>query len=122
MARFTLTDFNLGEFGYYPNMIFLDSNNGSCNDVDDLSMKIYVPSKTKDISLKTFNLTTRIYEAKTLVKQIPCDCRWKLNGTKCSSFQKYYNDISHCECKKDSTCKKIIVGILAHIFVRIVDI
>ena len=34
---------------YYPHMISLNKCNGSCNVVDDLSTKICVPSKTKDI-------------------------------------------------------------------------
>ena len=45
MARPTLTDLNLVELNYYPFLITLDKYNGSCNAVDDLSMKIRVSGK-----------------------------------------------------------------------------
>ena len=41
-------------------MISLDKCNGSCNAVNDLSTKIRVPSKTKDVNMKVFNMITRI--------------------------------------------------------------
>ena len=47
MIRPTLIDLNPIELNYYPFMITLDKYTGSCNIVDDLSSKIYVPSKTK---------------------------------------------------------------------------
>ena len=53
----------------------LDKCNESCNAVTDLSTKICVPSKTKDINVKVFTITTTTYNAKTLVKHISCD--WK---------------------------------------------
>ena len=48
MASPTLIDLNPIQLNYYPPfMISLDKYNGSCNVVDDLSMKICFPSKTK---------------------------------------------------------------------------
>ena len=44
---------------------------GSFNDADDWSAKVFVPSKTKDVNTKVFNMITRINEAKTLVKHLP---------------------------------------------------
>ena len=53
MVRPTLIDLNPIELNYYhPFMISLDKYNGSCNVVDDLSMKICFPSKTKKINVK----------------------------------------------------------------------
>ena len=51
---------------------------------DNLSTKICVPSKTKDVNLKVFNMITKINEAKTLVKHISCDCKCKSNSTTCN--------------------------------------
>ena len=51
-------------------MISLDKFNGICNAADDLSIKIYVPSETKDTNVKMFNMITKINEAKTLSKHI----------------------------------------------------
>ena len=65
------------------------------------------------------NMITEISESKTLTKHISCKCERKIGGSKCSSNQKWNNDICRCECKNYQTCKNITVGILLHVFVRI---
>ena len=68
-----------------PTLIHLDPvvlNYGSCDVVDDLSMRICILSKTRQM-LK--NMITRIYEAKTLIKHISCDCKCKFNSATCNS-------------------------------------
>ena len=57
LMRPTLIDLNPPELYYYPLMISLDKCSGSCN-FDDLSTKICVLSKTEDINVKVFNMTT----------------------------------------------------------------
>ena len=106
MVRPTLINLNFIELTYYPFMISLDKCNGSCNAVEDLSMQIYVPSETKDINIKVFNMTTIINESKTLTRHISCDCKCKFNCTTCNSNQKWNNDKCQCRCKKYFTCKK----------------
>ena len=66
-------------------MINLDKFTGSCN---VLSPKICVPSKTKNINGKAFNMVTNKNEVKTMTKCISRDCKCKLNSTTCSSNQK----------------------------------
>ena len=51
-------DLNLVELKYYPFMINLDKCNRSCNSINDLSMRICVLSKTKDINVKIFDMVT----------------------------------------------------------------
>ena len=63
MVRPTLIDLNPVEFKYYPFMASLDKSSGSCN---ALSSKICVPSKTKDINVKAFNMITTKNEAKIM--------------------------------------------------------
>ena len=59
----------------------MDKCNESFNVVDDfLSIKICVPSKTKDVNVKVFNMLTRINELKNLEKHILCDCECKFNS------------------------------------------
>ena len=101
-----LIDLNLFEFKYYSFMISLDICNGSCNSVNNLSMRICIPSKRKDVKVKVFNMITSRNKAKTLVKQISCDCKWKFNSTTCNSNQIWNNETSQCECKNYRTCKK----------------
>ena len=55
-------------------------------------LRKYVPSKTKDLNVKVFNLITRKNEVKTLVKHISCDCKCKFNSITCNSNQKWNND------------------------------
>ena len=54
---------------------------------------------------------------------ISCNFKCKFASKTWSSNQKWNNNKCQCECKKYSNMlKKIIVGILAHVFVRIVGI
>ena len=73
-------------------MVSLDKCSGSCNSVSKLSMRICVPSKTKDGDVKVFNMITNRNEVKLLVKHISCDCKWKFNSTTCNSHQKWSNE------------------------------
>ena len=63
MFKSALIDLYPIELNYYPFMISLDKCNGSCN---ILSPKICVPKKTKDVSVKVFNMITNKNEAKTM--------------------------------------------------------
>ena len=106
IARPALINLNPREFNYYPFIISLGKCNGSFNVVDDSSTKVYVPNKTKDISVKVFSMIT-IYEAKTLVKHISFDCKCKFNSATCNSNQKWNNDTCQCECKSTVHAKNI---------------
>ena len=50
--RTYLIDLNPFQLKYYPFTISLDKCSGSCNSVNNLSMKICVPSKTKELILR----------------------------------------------------------------------
>ena len=78
-------------------MVSLDKCSGSCNSVGKLSMRICVPSKTKDVDVKVFNMITNRNEAKLLVKHISCDCKWRLNSTTCNSYKKWSNETCQWE-------------------------
>ena len=72
-------------------MISLDKCNGSCNSGDGLCRKIFVPSKTKNVNVKVFNMITNKNEAKTIIKHVSCGCKCKFNGINCISNQKWNN-------------------------------
>ena len=65
-------------------MVSLHKCSESCNTADDL----FVPSKTKVINFKVFNMITKINDDKTLIKHIYCDCKCKFNIITCNSNQK----------------------------------
>ena len=44
------------ELYYYPFAVNLDRFAGSCNTLDDLSNKVYVPNETEDLYLNVFNM------------------------------------------------------------------
>ena len=112
-VRSTLIDLNPDEQDY-PFMISLDKCTGGCN---LLSPKICVLRETKNTNVKAFNLTREKNEAMT--KLISCDFKRKFSGTTCSPNQNWNSKTCWCECKNYRKCKKIIVGTLAQIFVRI---
>ena len=80
-------------------MIILNKCSGSCNSVDELSTKICVLSKTKDINVKVCNMITRTIETKTMVKHFSWDYKYK-------SYQKWNNETCQCLCKNYRKCKK----------------
>ena len=70
------------EFQYSPFAVKLDRCVGSCNTLNDLSNKIWVPNKTEDLNLSMFSMVTRINESKTLPKYMSCECKCKFTGRK----------------------------------------
>ena len=93
LTRPTLTDLNPDDYNkglrYYPLMVNLDTYNGICNTLDDLSGRISVPNKAEHVNL---NMITRINETKTLTKHISCECKCIFDGRKCNSNQKWNNN------------------------------
>ena len=69
-------------------MIILNKCNANCNVVDDFSTKICLPSETKDVNVKLFNLIKGLNEVKTMVKHVLCDCKCKFDSKTCNSNQK----------------------------------
>ena len=80
------------EFHYYSFVVKLDRYVGSYNTLKDLSNKVCIPNKTEDLNLSVFNMIAGINESKTLTKHISCECKCKLDGTKCNSNQWWDND------------------------------
>ena len=72
MARPALIDSNPNQynqgFRYFPFMVSFDRCNGSCNNLDDTSGRIFVPNKTEGVNLSASKLVTRKHKSKTLKK------------------------------------------------------
>ena len=75
------------EFQYYPFSIKLDRCDESCNTINDLSNKLYVPNKTEILNLSVFTMITGMHESKRLTKHISCECKYKFDETNCKSNQ-----------------------------------
>ena len=63
----------------------LDGCLGSCDTLNDLSNKVWVPNKTEDLNLSVFNMITVISESTTLTKHTSCKCKFRFDGRKCNS-------------------------------------
>ena len=65
------------EFHYYPFSVKLDRWVGSCSTINDLSNKVYIPSKTEDLNLRS----------KRLKKHISCKSKCRFDERKCNADQ-----------------------------------
>ena len=119
LVRPTVIDLNPVELKYYSFMISLNKCVGNYN---VLSTKICVPRKTKDINVKTFNMTTHTNEAKAMTEHISCDCKCKLDVQYVIQTKNGIIKHVNMNVKIIVHAKKIIVRILAHVFVRIVGV
>ena len=94
------------KFHYYPFADKLDRFVGSCNTLNDLSNKVFVPNKREDLNLSMFNMITGINESKTLTKHVSWEYKCRFDGRKYNSGQWWNKDKCWCECKKRHKCEK----------------
>ena len=114
MVRPTLIDLNPVDLKYYPYIISLDKCSGSCS---VLSPKMCVLKQTIDINVKAFNMITK-NEAKKLQNIFYVIVN--ANSTVQHVIQIKNKIMKHVNVsvKIIIHAKKIIVGILAHVFVK----
>ena len=109
MIQLTLINLHLNEysqeFHYYPFLVKLNRSLESCA-INDLSDKLWVPNKTKDLNLNEFNMVAGTSELKILTKHISCKCKCKFYGGKWNLDQWWNYDKCRCECNKQHVCKK----------------
>ena len=55
---------------YYPLAVKSDRCVGSCNTLNDLSNKVYLPNEMEDLNLTVCKMIAEINESKTLTKRI----------------------------------------------------
>ena len=48
--------------------------------MNEISSKVCVPNKTKDLNLSVLNMVKAVNESKTLTKHISCKCKFKFDG------------------------------------------
>ena len=122
----TLTNLHPNEYNqelhYHLFAVTLDMCVRSCNALNDLYNKVYVPSKIEDLNLSMFSMITGIIELKTLTKLVSCDCKCKFDGRKYNSNQKWNNDQCFASVKNIIYVKKIIFGSLLHVDADMVNI
>ena len=107
---------------YCPFVVDLDRCVGSCNTLNDSSNNVCVPNKTEELNLSMFNMVTGINESKTLAKHIACKCKCKLMVESVIQIKSRIMINVGANAKNTIYVKKIIFGILLHVFVKMVNI
>ena len=111
------------EIHYYPFTSKLDKCVKTCSALNDLSSyKVCVSNKTEDFNLSMFNMITGINESKTLTKLISCKCKCNLMVENVSQINGGITINADVSIKNIVYGKKIIFGILAHVFVKMENI
>ena len=113
------------EFHYYPFEIKLDRCVGSCNTLNDSSNKVCVPNKIEDLNLSVFNIIAGINESKTSIKHIS----YKHTNVNVDLMEENVIQISGgIMINVDASVinvmyvKKIMLGILLHVIVKMENI
>ena len=121
MNQPTLINLHPNEYGQelhqYPFVVNLNRCAGSCNILEDLSNKVFVPNKTDDLNLSVFNIISGTNQSKILTKYISFKCKCKCDGRKCGIMINV--DVSG---KNITFVDKIMFGILLHIVEKLVNI
>ena len=115
MIRLTLININPAEVKYYP---FINSSNKCVRSCNVLSPKICIPKETKDINVKAFNMITNKDEAQQRFRVLV-----NANSIVQHIIQIKNGIIKHANVnvKIIITTKRVIVGILALLFLRLVS-
>ena len=73
----------------------------------NVTAKVCVPNKTKDLNVSFFNMIAAINESKIITKHVSCKCECKFRSRKCNLSQKLQNS------KTTSMCEKYYIWITA---------
>ena len=82
------------EFHYYPFSVKLYRCVGSCNTLNDLSNKVFVPSKTEDLNLTMFNIFGRNLD------QSPSNLNFRTFSVTSKHFYNHNKNIKQVSCVK----------------------
>ena len=124
LISFHPNNYNQG-LRYYPFVVNLDRRVRSCNTLNDLSNKIYVPNKAEDLNLSVFDKITGINESKTLTNMYHANVNLNLvveNVILIKSGITINVDVTVKIWKNIMYVKKIIFGILLHVVAKMVNI
>ena len=88
----------------FPYKIKVDKCVGSCNDIENLYFKIFLPDVLKNISVKSFDLISRKNVLKNVNFHKSCKCGYLLDEKVCNNKQKWNKNKFRCECLKIEEC------------------
>ena len=104
----------------FPFSIKASKCSGSCNNINNLYAKLFVPDVVTNVNVKVFNLMTRTNETRYIEWHETCKCKCRLdasiyNNNKCRCESKelivkgvfdkgFVWNSSNCECECDKSC------------------
>ena len=88
----------------FPYKIGVDRYIGSCNDKDNPYFKFCLPDSIKNVSVKSFDLTSKKNVIKNISFHQSCKCGCLLDENVCNNLQKWNKDKCRCECLKIKDC------------------
>ena len=106
---------------YYPFVVNSYRCHGSCNTLNDVSNKVYVPNKKEDLNLSFFNMTTGTNELKTLAKN-HINVNVNLMVENVIQIKNGIMINAEASVKNIIYVKKIISGTLLHVVAKMVNI
>ena len=106
-ARPKIIDINNNEPVFYPYSIKVNKCSGNCNNINDPYAKLCIPDVIKKISVKVFNLMSRINETRQILWHETCKCACRLSVAICNSKQIWNDDKCRCECREDLVDKMV---------------
>ena len=110
------------ELHYYPFVVKLDKYIGICNTLNDLSNRMCVPNKTKDLNIHAFNIITGKNESKISTKDISSKRRCRFDGKNVIQINGGITIAVYVSVKNFSYVKKIMFGILVHVVAKMENI
>ena len=90
---------NSNEPVFYPLSIKASKCSGSCNNINDPYVKIWVPDAVKDLNVKVFNLMSRNNETRYMKWHETCKCECRLEAIVCNNKQRWSKNKCRCERK-----------------------
>ena len=98
-VRPEIINVNSNEPVFYPFSIKASKCNGSCNNINDPYVKIWVPDAVKDLNVKVFNLMSRNNETRYMKWHETCKCECRLEAIVCNNKQRCNKNKCRCERK-----------------------
>ena len=83
----------------FPFSIKISKCSGSCDNINNSHVKLYVPDVVKNLNVRAFNLMSRTNETRHIEWHETCKCKCKLDASVCNNKQHCNKDKCRCECR-----------------------
>ena len=102
MPRSKILDVNerVGEALFYPYNVLVNKCSGSCNTLDNPTVKLCVPSVVKRANMQVYNFLMMLNETRNVLWHESCKCICKLNSSVCNNKQIWNDDTCRCDCNE----------------------